>query len=374
MTAREPFDPAKREPALRLYVDDSGNTGPDLLSTDQPVGVTAMLLLDAHQEDELSAAIDRSRGEAPHRLPPELKFSRISRTGEGRRVLRDVMAALGHCGARLFFGITEKRYMAANLVVETFLDPLWTDGLPLELLTRVERRKAANLVYETCDDFVLSEFLAATRREDQAGVVSAGERVAARLDLHPAEDAPRVAWAVRQGIEDPFDWSKESDEPPLLKRPTANTFTFLSVISVVERHLRDTGGVAEMIADEDKQFGPILAGAFRMGLEARHFPGGVSAYGTPGPIRQIRARKERVSQDELGIQAADLAAGLIAAVAQDDMRGEDPSHEEPWNEMLSILPSVECSSYWNVSERMLARLTRSFGDMVPPRDGWSWCT
>jgi hypothetical protein len=42
--------------ALHLYADESGNTGPDLMAGSQPLGVTAMVLLDADQERAIATA------------------------------------------------------------------------------------------------------------------------------------------------------------------------------------------------------------------------------------------------------------------------------------------------------------------------------
>lgn len=358
---------------LHLYADESGNTGPDLMSGGQPLGVTAMVLVDRNQERALAITAEEAVARARYTQPREFKYSGLSKNARGRRVLQEILESVHENGARVFFSLTEKRYLAASFVVETFLDPLWTDGIPVEMLSHVERRKAANLVYQACDDDLLAEFLAACRSTERDLIAAAGERVARRLELHPSEDGPHLANAVAIGLKNPFGWNAAPDAPPRSHRPTPHTFAFLSLLSIADQFLRDTGDVAELIADEDAQFGPVLAEAFRLGRRADLFPSGVSPYGTPGPITQVRGREERRSDAEFGIQVADIVAGMIAAVAQADIAAKDLRELRGlWMALRTSLLASTPSSFWQVSERVLAKLTRSFEELVPPRDGWWW--
>lgn len=359
--------------ALRLYADESGNTGPDLMAGSQPLGVTAMVLLGADQERGIATAVADAAAKARHALPRELKFWRLAKKTQGRRVLQDMMRALRDNGARVFFSLTEKRYLAASFIVETFLDPLWTDGAPVEMLAALERRRAANLVYQVSDDGLLHQFLSACRLADRGLLVAAGERVARRLEVHPAEEAPQLAKALLRGLQDPFDWCMREDAPTRSNRPTPHTFTFLSLLSAVDRYLGATGDVAQLVSDEDAQFGAVLAEAFRLGQRSELFPGGISAYGTPGPITHVLARTEGHSHAEIGIQVADLVAGMVGAAARADVEGTDFADlGAAWMVLREVLADTALSHFWQVSERMLASVSRSFDGLVPPRDEWWW--
>ncbi len=42
---------------VHIYTDDSGNTGPELLDTNQPFGTTAFVSLDSAAEESIRAAM-----------------------------------------------------------------------------------------------------------------------------------------------------------------------------------------------------------------------------------------------------------------------------------------------------------------------------
>jgi hypothetical protein len=330
-----------------------------------------MVLLDGDQEHKIAASIAESAAKVRYTLPRELKFSKLAKNARGRRVLRDAMKAVQSVGATIFFSVTEKRYLAASFVVETFLDPLWTDGAPIAMMSPIERRKAANLIYQACDDRILTEFLVACRAADRDLIVATGERAARRLEIHPSEEGPELANAIMGGLRDPFDWSAPEGAPALSNRPTPHTFTFVPLLGIADRYLRELGQVAQLIADEDAQFGPFLAEAVRLGQCDELFPGGVGPYGTPGPLTHVGERTERRSDDELGIQIADLMAGMIGAASRADMNGENlRGLGEAWAVLRKSLLKAVPSAFWQVSERMLGTLSRSFEGLLPNRDDW----
>lgn len=358
---------------LTLYADDSGNTGHDLLNAAQPLGATAVVLLSPEQLAAMSACIDAARVQVRNRIPPgELKFNQLAKTASGRQMLALVLEGLAAVGATVFFSLVEKRYLAANLVVETFLDPLCTAAAPAEFIDPGERRKASNLVHHVLNDALTAEFLAAMASLDRGALDAVGQRIAGRLTLHPADEGPTLAAVLHRTSADPFDWS-QIDDVRHARRPTPHSFAFAPLLSAVDQHLHKRGVTAVLVADVDAQFGPVLSRAFELARDPANFVGGVNFYGVSGPFERVRSLRHARSEVEPGIQLADLVAGLVATIARADVDGA-PIDElaAPRHALRKALLRDAPSTYWQVSESALAKLTRSFGELVPPRDDWWW--
>src|SRR5213078_2981045 len=74
-----------------------------------------------------------------------------------------------------------------------------------------------------------------------------------------------------------------------------------------------------------------------------------------------------------GIQLADICAGLIASVARAS-RDDEPIHRAWASLKAAILGNPVPAGFWQVSERSLRPLTRTFEKLTPPLDaaGWGW--
>jgi uncharacterized protein DUF3800 len=112
-------DPDVDETA-RVALDESGNTGEALLDPEQPIYVLASTRL---TEQEALEVID-SVGWSPDR---ELKYSKLRRSREGRRVAYEVVAALDPSTARA--GVVLKPYMVMAKLVDDLIEPMYArDG------------------------------------------------------------------------------------------------------------------------------------------------------------------------------------------------------------------------------------------------------
>lgn len=356
-----------------LYTDESGNTGTALLDAAQPIGVTAIIATEATGKLAIERGINEHARTLRRKLGKELKFSKLCSTPAGCSITATAIRIFDEVGVRVFFSLTEKRYLVASLVGEVFLDPLCTPGVPLDFLDQRLRRLAANLVYETCDDDILTEFHKSYLASASRCIVNVGQRIRARVALHPTADAEFIAKAMNVGIAHPYVPGLPPDVPRLLERPAAHTFTFIPLLAAVDRALQDTEQPATLIADEDRQFGELLETAVAFARDERLFPNGMSAYGVPGPIRCIRGRVEAQSHREFGLQMADLAAGLIGFVARKTLH-HSPLNDltEAWSRMLTVLRRSAPSAYWQVSERCLDTLKSVFLGATPASDNWWW--
>lgn|GEM_PF-6928248 len=355
-----------------LYADECGNTGPDLMNREQPFAVTAIVMLTESQEQNLEASLldVRRKRQEPS---AELKFSKLVRSAKGMSLLAEAMRAIKTSEAKIFFSLVEKRFLAATLVTETLLDPFVSSNVDPVFTQRPNRILATNLVCAACSDALLEDFVHAIRKRDQSIVRGLCGRAIPLVRLHPAPEAAWIADAMESALGQAFDWSTFAEDPPRLGRITPHTFTFAALLAAVDARLT---APTKLVADADAQFGVLLDKTLELVRDASLFLDGKSAYGVPGPVRHISARKEADSSLTPGIQAADLIAGLTAAIARAAVeQGTGLVGAKPaWSELHAALVSSRPSSYWVVTESTLAKLSTDFAGLPPSHEEgwWRW--
>ncbi|SRR6266545_2976943 len=103
--------------------DEAGNTGADLLNSEQPVFSLASVSL-AHTEAEQLLSTIRTHQTG------ELKFSRLKRSESGRRRIRELLASPALSPENVALSLFHKRFMAVAKIVDLLIEPVaQRDGL-----------------------------------------------------------------------------------------------------------------------------------------------------------------------------------------------------------------------------------------------------
>jgi hypothetical protein len=100
-----------------VVFDEAGNTGADLLNSDQPVFSLASVLLTQAEADQILS---------PIRTPQtgELKFSRLKRSDFGRRRLIELLTSPALNSENVALSLFHKRFAAIAKVVDLLIEPL----------------------------------------------------------------------------------------------------------------------------------------------------------------------------------------------------------------------------------------------------------
>ncbi len=349
----------------RLYCDESGHTGPNPFDPKQPVFVLALVELDDHQERSLEQTIRRIREQTKFLSPMELKFSSLKGSPEGYRAIREVGMVLADVGARAYFSVVEKRFLAPVLVVETFADPSLNSAVPDASRDGGYRRWLANVIYEAIDGKLLEEFFHAAQDGDAVRVRAIGTRLISRLRLHPSDRVLSACDSLEEGLEQPWLFAHE-DEGPWFPNPVM--YGFGNLLVAADKVLEDGDRRADIVADVDREFGPVLGRALEILRESSPFINGRSAYGMPGPIRNIERRIEVASHESFGVQIADLMAGVVrwVAVATSENMGLQPDHASVWEPFRLLGTRGWC--WWQASETFLRKLRATFHGLLPSLD------
>jgi uncharacterized protein DUF3800 len=105
-------------PALpEIAFDEAGNTGADLLNSEQPVFSLASVSL-AHTEAKQLISTIRTHQTG------ELKFSRLKRSESGRRRIREFLASPVLSSENVALSLVHKRFMAVSKIVDLLIEPI----------------------------------------------------------------------------------------------------------------------------------------------------------------------------------------------------------------------------------------------------------
>ncbi|MEV6190312.1 DUF3800 domain-containing protein [Streptomyces albidoflavus] len=101
-----------------VYVDESANSGQNLLDPHQPVFTVAGV----HLPDDLAASIvDEVRGQLPRNLR-EPKYTSLAGSGRGRTALMNAFSRLPEGSVRTY--LVDKRFMVIAKMVDVLLEPM----------------------------------------------------------------------------------------------------------------------------------------------------------------------------------------------------------------------------------------------------------
>jgi hypothetical protein len=104
-----------------VYLDESGNTGPDFLQPDQPVYVVAGWMVPRSSTTAARGVIATAAPLQAQQL--ELKGKNLVTRARGRTIAANVVIGLLSLRCLPVFSLFEKSYAAAGKIVSTFIDP-----------------------------------------------------------------------------------------------------------------------------------------------------------------------------------------------------------------------------------------------------------
>ena len=126
-----------------FYCDESGNTGTDWLNNDQPFFVYGgWLVQDQNKEivrsrlSEITATLQGN----------EIKSKNVFKSRRGLNVFFDIFNAMQQNLAFPVFVISDKKFMVAAKIVETFFDSEYNKSLREDITSSNELKKALAIV------------------------------------------------------------------------------------------------------------------------------------------------------------------------------------------------------------------------------------
>lgn len=306
--------------------------------TEQPVLVYAFVLIDPDALTALSEQVQRVL-ESHATAPAVLKSAQLLRTPRGCARYAQIGRCVSERGARVCLSVVEKRYQVCAMIVETYLDPELHEFAPVQLRERRFRQRFTDACYDTLADERLSEFLGVVDADDAPGIAELGRRFRETLKLHRDDFVSYAAQCIETRADAVFRYAQLREGVPRHANiPASQYAAFHPGLECVERCLRSLGATGPLLRDRDAQFGELLDLAFERGRELDQHPG-ARAYGATRQLNGIESCSSAPSEEALGIQLADLAAGIFGRIARDLLQPAERSQDlsligEAWRDTL----------------------------------------
>jgi len=175
------------EENVNIYFDESGNTGESLGDLDQPLFSLASINMD----DETAEALISNY---KHSSEPELKFSKLKRSQNGRIRICGLLKELLPFSENIFVSLVHKQFMTVSKIVDVLLESLyWDMGIDFY---KDGRAKATALMYFYCMptfcgqvlfDSLLNKFVGMIRNTSEESINDfyrvLGDMVTASVDI-----------------------------------------------------------------------------------------------------------------------------------------------------------------------------------------------
>lgn len=137
----------------RTYIDESGNTGDNLLDPNQKLFVLAAVSVPNDKEDTIVQKIQTEFDQVKEIGETEIKAARWVKATKKNKKLKDIIGFMIDNGCSLSAIILEKRYMVAALIVDNFLDGAYNENEDYTWCNdKQEKKAAAQYFYDVLDD------------------------------------------------------------------------------------------------------------------------------------------------------------------------------------------------------------------------------
>jgi hypothetical protein len=311
-----------------IYCDESGNTGPNLLDKAAPFFVYAWVLLTKEQEDIIASQISDLLKKEKLPLSTELSSVKLLRSTRGCRRYDEVLRIAHNAGGNFFVTYSEKLFEVCVLIVETYLDPFHNPRVGEHLLDIEFRRLLGNAIRDSVSEDLLRLFLNACNTDDVDALRSVGSTLARQLALHPDDRVSHAAQVMAAGLGDFYRFGQRiQDAPKNINLRSSHVTVFTPALLFIDSTLDSFRLRARLVRDQDIQFGGVLDFAYEFLSQP------------PLQLKNIISSEEGISSQSIGLQVADLAAGITARVlnARYNRRSLKPNHWSIWKSLRGSL-------------------------------------
>lgn len=254
-----------------VYIDEAGNTGDDLTSSEQPFFTIGAIGIPQDAFSSVESSVLSLRKEYKLQPTQELKAKNLVGT-KNEPILLDIFNLLLEKICLPFFTVVEKRYMIVGRAIEDLFDPVYNDNTdnswtyPSELKTEL-----ANFLYDNLNDNTLSTCAIAFQEGQYADVEAAytlilqdvrGKHFKIDIESILKGASAHLAELSKDKLEAEKGFKKDfSSKSGVLNSP--NLTTYFGLLSRVEDFYRklDTEEVS-VIFDSSRQFNAAFANLF----------------------------------------------------------------------------------------------------------------
>ena len=246
-------------PLATIYCDESGNTGPDLLSKSAPFFVYAWVLLTKEQEEQITKEISELL--IKENLPPstELHSVKMWQSSRGCHRMDKVLRSVHNAGGTIFITFSEKLFHACVFIIETYMDDFQNPKVTGQYREIEFKRLLANVIRSSISQNQLKLFLQACKVDDVQTLKSFGLTLARMLAHHPDSRISATAQVIEAGIGNIYRFGRRiEDAPSNMHLMTDHIPLFSLPLLYIDQKLDQFQLKAKLVRDQDFQFGETL--------------------------------------------------------------------------------------------------------------------
>lgn len=245
---------------MKIFIDESGNTGSDIMIKNQPVFVLAGVMLDSRQEQFVLQRMQEIFEQIKEKEELEIKAAKWCRSPKKAYALETILNEILVQNGTIAVVIFEKRFMAGAMVIDNFFDYVYNDIVDRKWVNcREAKIQGADYFYERMNDelatkvwdlfrepkspekfeCIIDELLLVTDNKEYRALLQGAKSHIPELvaDLFPSAS-----------IMSPL----EGLSPKTMRAPNFSAFNRLVDMFIPVCHL--SGQKAEIIVDEQRQF------------------------------------------------------------------------------------------------------------------------
>lgn len=232
----------------KTYIDESGNTGPNLIDKDQKYFTFGAVSVPFEKEPALKSFILEQFSSVKEKEETEIKAAKWIRVTKRCEVLKMILEKLKQEGCFFSTIILEKRYMSAALIVDNFLDGAYND---IEDYTwcndKEEKQAAAQYFYELLSDEDVCKVM-------QAFINPSLEKLKKSIDVVISKTKDQRYLLMLKGChyKDLFDLEFDKEKSNSGSKRSPNYTSFCAFGGIIAKYLRDHNSQSDIIFDSCK--------------------------------------------------------------------------------------------------------------------------
>lgn len=295
-----------------LYIDESGNTGPNYNDQNERYFILAGWLdtndvsNDINFINQLKSIFQVNEG----------KSNNLVKSSSGREKMKQVLGLMFENNFKPFLAIANKKYCIAARIIEVLLDPCYNllvaptfeNNYPKVLEIKND---LAHLFYDCLEDSILINFANVYRGKK----MNYEDRMAAmkKCIIEIADSLRRcnkteLASIVKGSLTNIDKLIDDDKSPHKTAYQTPNIWLFSGFVQMVEKYANLSDYTIEIIHDEQKEYGEDIYHTFNiLHTKDQSYYGGIQ-------IPHISAISFQDSKSNLLIQTADILAGSVNMV------------------------------------------------------------
>lgn len=316
---------------MKTYIDEAGQTGSDIMSTDQPIFVMAGVMLNTEQERVILKTLDEQFNSCKEATETEIKGSSWSKSAKKSIALQTIIEEILRQNGDISIIIFEKRFMAGAMIVDNFFDYVYND---IEDYKWVNNRDAkiegANYFAERMSDQL------GTKVWDLFRTPQPPEAFGPVIEelLHITDNAEYRSLLegakphIKELVDDLYGTHTVSTPLDSISNSTKRAPNFSGFNRLVEMlvpHCLMNGQTTELIVDNQYQFEPAYRCLFDLfrGIQKPVIPLGPKPdqclYSWNGVVTGLTHADSKV---EKGLQLADIVASSVNSMMLKTQRGD----------------------------------------------------